>query len=254
MFYTYRQNNSGGYFIKNEDVDVFVIVEGSGHEDIQRRANKIFKNHSEYCSCCGERWLTDISWDNLDSKPMIYGESVYRVKDNYYKGNKAIIYYENGEKETVVIKEEEVKRDLEKERLNRGKDRLSMKIIDDRVYFIYGEEKYLMPEDISFRGDSDYAHATKNGATAISFRTEQYIIFSKENIESNRLNVKLGSKYIYEKCIQFKTLADMLLEERNMFDKEVQTFCASNNIEIEQNEISLDENRVGFTILFKKGN
>lgn len=255
MFYTYHQNNSGGYYIKNENVDVFVVVEGNSHDDIQRKANKIFRNHSEYCSCCGERWQTDISWDDLDDlddKSMIYGESVYKVKNNSYKGNKVIIYYKNGKRETVVIQEEEVKKELEKERLRRGKDRLHMDIADNRVYFVYGEEKYLMPEDISFRSDRDYAHATKNGVIATSFITERYIIFNKGNIESNRLNVKLGSKDIYEKCIQFKTLADMLLKRKDMLDKEIQEFCKINNIEIEQPEMSLNE--CIFKIEFKEGN
>lgn len=30
MYITFSQNNSGGYFIKNEDVDEYVIIEGYG--------------------------------------------------------------------------------------------------------------------------------------------------------------------------------------------------------------------------------
>lgn len=51
-----RQNNSGGFFIDNEDVSVFVAVEGTDQYDAHRRFNYIVAHHSSYCSCCGERW------------------------------------------------------------------------------------------------------------------------------------------------------------------------------------------------------
>lgn len=51
-----RQNNSGGYFIDNEDVSVFVAVEGTDQFDAYSRFNYIVAPHSSYCSCCGVRW------------------------------------------------------------------------------------------------------------------------------------------------------------------------------------------------------
>lgn len=51
-----QQNNSGGFFIDNEDVSVFVAVEGTNRHDAHRRFNYIVEPHSSYCSCCGERW------------------------------------------------------------------------------------------------------------------------------------------------------------------------------------------------------
>ena len=104
MFVTFAQNNSGGYFIQNEDVDVFVIIEGDSLRDILDRANDIFRDYREYCRCCGERWDDYyISKDGLDEEPKIYGESVYEFTDSYYEGCKAIIYRKNGTKEEVEM-------------------------------------------------------------------------------------------------------------------------------------------------------
>ena len=104
MFVTFVQNNSGGYYIKNKDVDKFVIIEGESLEDILNKANHIFKNYREYCECCGERWddyFTDE--EDLDKEPMIFNESAYNFRDSFYKGCKALIYRIDGAKEVIEI-------------------------------------------------------------------------------------------------------------------------------------------------------
>lgn len=102
MFITFSQNNSGGYFIQNEYVDEYVIIEGNNLEEILNKARDIFKDYRRYCECCGERW--DDDWKDekdLDESPMIYGESAYEFKDGYSGNSKAIIYRMNGEKEVL---------------------------------------------------------------------------------------------------------------------------------------------------------
>lgn len=101
MFYTFTQNNSGGYFIQNEDVDAYLIVEGYSEKDIERRAGKIVENYSEYCPCCGERWNISI-FHKLDKEPMIYGTPVYEYNSKY-TNEKAIIHYLNGTKGIVDL-------------------------------------------------------------------------------------------------------------------------------------------------------
>lgn len=102
MFITFCQNNSGGYFIQNEDVDEYVIIEGNNLEEILDKANVIFEDYREYCDCCGERWDDDLmDEEDLDESPMIYGKSVYEFKDGYSGDSKAIIYRMNGEKEVL---------------------------------------------------------------------------------------------------------------------------------------------------------
>ena len=104
MFITFRQNNSGGYFIRDENIDVFVIIEGDNLNDILNRAKDVFMDYREYCMCCGKRW--DDDWknnDDLTQIPMIDDESIYEFNDSYYEGDKIIVYRKDGTKETVEL-------------------------------------------------------------------------------------------------------------------------------------------------------
>ena len=49
MFYTYYQNNSGGYLYKDENVDQYVVIEGENLEAINKRAKSIFADYMQYC-------------------------------------------------------------------------------------------------------------------------------------------------------------------------------------------------------------
>lgn len=60
MFYTYEQNNSGGYFDYDEEkgISVYVIVEADNAKDANQRAENIglyFYGGAD-CQCCGSRW------------------------------------------------------------------------------------------------------------------------------------------------------------------------------------------------------
>jgi hypothetical protein len=78
MFYTFTQNNSGGYFKGPE----YVIVEA----DSASEANYIALNHTDSpiyfngcrtgndCSCCGDRWSA--VWEDCGTcTPEIYGDA-----------------------------------------------------------------------------------------------------------------------------------------------------------------------------------
>lgn len=100
-FVTFRQNNSGGYFYQNDEVDVYVIIEGYDLWQIEAKARKVFEDYRDYCPCCGQRW--NDSWideDDMTDEPMIYGKSVYSYKSGGYK---VIIYYLDGRKEIVDL-------------------------------------------------------------------------------------------------------------------------------------------------------
>ena len=102
MFITFNQNNSGGYFIQNKDVDEFVIIEGNSLEEILSKASDIFEDYRDFCSCCGERW--DDDWKNksdLKEEPLIYGESAFDFHDGFDGDSKVIIYKLGGEKVTI---------------------------------------------------------------------------------------------------------------------------------------------------------
>ena len=79
LFYTYRQNNSGGYFKKHKDgIGHYVIIEAFDNKDANRRAEDIgiyFDGCQKEmdCSCCGDRWYEASEGDG-EVKPMIFGE------------------------------------------------------------------------------------------------------------------------------------------------------------------------------------
>lgn len=105
-FYTVYQNNSGGYFIQDENVDRFVCVGAKNAKSAYNKLQKILENYREYCPCCGVRWnddeiLNPIFEENRGYKyPQIYGEN-YKIFSNdfFCRDSKIIIYYLNGKKE-----------------------------------------------------------------------------------------------------------------------------------------------------------
>jgi len=81
MFYTYRQNNPGGFFINDESVTINVIVEAENSET----ADRIAESHGIYfngvsegydCPCCGDRWYESYLSDGTAESPVIYGNPV----------------------------------------------------------------------------------------------------------------------------------------------------------------------------------
>lgn len=82
MFYTYRQNNSGGWFdIRPEDgVSVAVIIEASStyEADAKAEALGIYFNgvdDERDCECCGDRWYPADSW-SASEEPEYYGDKL----------------------------------------------------------------------------------------------------------------------------------------------------------------------------------
>lgn len=107
MFYTFHQNNSGGQFIIDEEVSIYVIIEA----DDSYEANTLAQTHGVYfdgcsygqdCSCCGDRWYTVYN-DEGDIEPSIYGEPIsnWKRESNFIDWNKdkkypdVYIYYKN---------------------------------------------------------------------------------------------------------------------------------------------------------------
>lgn len=104
MFYTTNQNNSGGYFIRNEDVCEWVIVEANNPSQANELMQRVTENYSEYCPCCGERWYFDFDERDGKENPMIYDKSVYETEVGMFT-ERCIIYYLDGRKEIVNFRE-----------------------------------------------------------------------------------------------------------------------------------------------------
>lgn len=106
MFFTYKQNNSGGSF---SGPCKYFIAEADNAE----QANSIAEDNGLYfdgcidgldCSCCGDRWYR--AYDGQDS-PTIYGQSlesflknVKRIDPEFETIPLAIVCRLNGEKES----------------------------------------------------------------------------------------------------------------------------------------------------------
>jgi hypothetical protein len=80
MFFTYRQNNSGGSFVKDENVDEFVIIQAKNADEANEKAEKLgiyFHGVGEGkdCPCCGDRWWP-VSDDDGTKVPCLYGDVV----------------------------------------------------------------------------------------------------------------------------------------------------------------------------------
>lgn len=112
-FYLFVQNNSGGYFIKNKDVDVRVYIEALNAQ----QANSIFDNLDsgvgDYCECCGSRWSLADEEEAMDEPSSWCAEAqkvvnVAQAKIKNYFGlidnNGVIIHYLDGTKKKLTLK------------------------------------------------------------------------------------------------------------------------------------------------------
>ena len=101
-FYTFKQNNSGGYFVKTDDISEIVVIEALNNEDANTRAEELGMSNDGSCRCCGYRW----DWSDKDDgyeEPTIYDEPLgqfMKSEYNFYKN--AIIHYFDGSKEVIL--------------------------------------------------------------------------------------------------------------------------------------------------------
>ncbi|MMZ62859.1 hypothetical protein D1872_250850 [compost metagenome] len=99
-FFHFRQNNSGGYFITNDDVAPNLIVEAMNAKEAEQKMNDITSDYLQFCPCCGERWSSWIDDDDGTEEPTVWGKSLDECKDA------TIIHYIDGRKEKVNYKAE----------------------------------------------------------------------------------------------------------------------------------------------------
>jgi hypothetical protein len=72
MFYTFNQNNSGGEFTRNANVDHYVIIEADNRRssmDIALNIGIYFDGVNEDidCACCGDRWYESNDGEDVPS-------------------------------------------------------------------------------------------------------------------------------------------------------------------------------------------
>ena len=98
-FYTFNQNNSGGFFktSEKEGIGEIVIVEALNPSHANQRAEEIglyFNGCStgSDCSCCGDRWSSIWDSDEGDEVPSWYGEPIENAEQTWCRKNYFIHY------------------------------------------------------------------------------------------------------------------------------------------------------------------
>jgi len=108
-FFTFNQNNSGGYFVTDDKAGICetVIIEAMDNDDAFNKLEKIGENVSGFdssCSCCGERWSRPWT-DDADPEPMVYGEPIEKVTAGMFRKRAFVHYFDGSIKEFVFVKE-----------------------------------------------------------------------------------------------------------------------------------------------------
>ena len=104
-WFEFSQNNSGGYFIDNDDVCETVFIQARSAYEALNMAKFLFEPYSEYCGCCGERWSYYVDDSDGTDVPMIYGVSIYEAAEGLFR-KKCILHYADGRVERVKFKKE----------------------------------------------------------------------------------------------------------------------------------------------------
>ena len=85
-WFRFNQNNSGGYFIKDELVCEDVFIQDVSADNAAEKARAIFEDgRDDYCQCCGERWYLSVDDDEGTNEPEVYGESIYKASPRPYR-------------------------------------------------------------------------------------------------------------------------------------------------------------------------
>lgn len=118
-WYEYCQNNSGGSFVMNDAVSVYVLVQASNQDEADKvaKSNGIYFNavHKGYdCDCCGDRWyegeeldaFRTYQWNGSGSTKheftdvRDYAQNQSNIGDWNKEGKPyVIVYYADGTKE-----------------------------------------------------------------------------------------------------------------------------------------------------------
>lgn len=111
-FYTFSQNNSGGYFVVDENAGVaeYLIIEANDAKEANEKLSEIGKNVDgfwNYCECCGERW--NLAWEDDDEgkpEPMIYGEPIANLTQEMFR-HQTFVHYLDGTIKHHAFKQKE---------------------------------------------------------------------------------------------------------------------------------------------------
>jgi len=97
-WFHFSQNNSGGFFVENDDVceEVFIQAESAAAAIVKAET---FCDNSDSCPCCGDRWSFYVNDDDGTPEPTIYGEPISSVTWTGFR-KKAKLHFVDGRTET----------------------------------------------------------------------------------------------------------------------------------------------------------
>ncbi len=106
MFYMFDQNNSGGYFISNDEHGVceFICIEAENEKRAQEKLEDIgsnFEGFWDFCGCCGERWEDP---EAPTTEPMLYDKPLAECEEGTFR-KCAFVHYLDGSFEKITFKE-----------------------------------------------------------------------------------------------------------------------------------------------------
>jgi hypothetical protein len=103
VFFAFRQNDSGGWFQREPDIDHTVVIEAYDRDDAVRRAESLGLYFDGYgdCECCGPRW--DEPGNDGDEQPVVWGDPVQNLSAEQknpdadtYPWNQVVVHYLDG--------------------------------------------------------------------------------------------------------------------------------------------------------------
>lgn len=101
-FYTFWQNNSGGEYDSNGNVEELVIVEADTAADANEFAESVgvYFNGVDKdidCDCCGDRW-SPVEDENGRDVPTYCERPLTKFTSKRMRSTSAVVYYKNGRK------------------------------------------------------------------------------------------------------------------------------------------------------------
>ena len=108
-FFTFYQNNSGGYFDVDKNLSKFVIIEANDFTEANKKAEEVgiyFDgcDKGDDCSCCGDRWESVDECYSFYDVPSIYGTPVLEYIDGGYFQHEYRIHYLDGRIEAAKVR------------------------------------------------------------------------------------------------------------------------------------------------------
>jgi hypothetical protein len=96
-WYHFDQNNSGGYFVNNDDVGEDVFIQALSSAQASTAFYELDTESDNWCECCGERWGAPDEQD----QPNVYGKMLADSYSPYSSQSHAVLYFSDGRKAIV---------------------------------------------------------------------------------------------------------------------------------------------------------